>query len=73
MSLRVVGVPRACGAPAFPGLGPGRLGRRSGPECLARDAVLPQPPRPPGERAEAGEAGSLLLELRQVRGELDDQ
>ena len=49
MSLRVTSwVPDGCRAGECPGLGPGRWGRRSGPGCLARDAVLPQPPCPLG-------------------------
>ena len=62
MSLRVVGVPNGRGGPELPGLGPGRGGPGSGPGCLARDAVLPQPPRPLGGFQPWG-SGAARIEL----------
>ena len=71
MSLRVVGCPGRVEPRHFPAWGQMGSGVRSGLLCWKFCASTATAPL--WGRSEVGEGGLLLLELRQVRGELDDQ
>ena len=73
MSLRVVGGAQGVWSPGISRPGAGTMGsevrsRVLGSGCCASTATAPL-----WGRSEVGEGGFLLLELRQVRGELDNQ